>query len=297
MYLRNMSHSGVNLKLFQIQDKINYLELFYDFMIEIISKLIAESLLSLYPIFVKKISLPVDIQLWSRLLSYAAVSILFTNITFIKNQMFSTMGILLSIITVIHVYTSYKGFEVLESGISYTLFYMYPLMILLLAGYNFQPIMLLTIVGFLLLTYTGEYSKTNHSFGIIMILLAALTEALIYFIVKNIPTDNPWNHLFLSYGIGAILLTMYYYKKIPSLTGTFRISIIVNAIIGLIGYYLRFYSMSNLGAQTYALLSYFGIIMSHIYGIIFNNEKITIFKIIGTFLIIISSYKMSSQKM
>lgn len=45
----------------------------------IYSKLISESLLSLYPIFVKKINLPIDIQLWIRLISYVLISLFFIN--------------------------------------------------------------------------------------------------------------------------------------------------------------------------------------------------------------------------
>ena len=57
-----------------------------------------------------------------------------------------------------------------------------------------------------------EYTENYKYEGIIMILLAAFTEALIFFIIKNIKTENSWNHVFLSYGIGAIILTIYLMK-------------------------------------------------------------------------------------
>ena len=46
--------------------------------------------------------------------------------------------------------------------------------------------------------------------GIISILLCAFTEALLYFIVKRIKTDNNWNHLFLSYFFSTLIVTFYF---------------------------------------------------------------------------------------
>jgi uncharacterized membrane protein len=125
--------------------------------------------------------------------------------------------------------------------------------------------------------------------GYIMILLAAFTEALIYFVVRRIKTDNSWNHLFISYFFGALLMTIIFFNKIKDikLESRLTLSIIINIIIGLFGYLLRFYAISNLDANIYAPLSYFGILMAYIYGVIFNNDKISIMKIIGTLFIII----------
>jgi uncharacterized membrane protein len=62
-----------------------------------------------------------------------------------------------------------------------------------------------------------------------------------------------------------------------------------NAFIGLIGYYLRFFAISRLDASIYAPLSYFGIVMSYIYGIFLNNDKISMQKIIGTLCIVFTN--------
>ena len=102
--------------------------------IQILSKILSESLLSLYPIFVKYINLPIGIQLWSRFFTYVIVSCFFVNWSFIIKSLFSKYGIILSLVTILHVYSSYRGFQLLESGIAYVLFYTYPLMIILLSG-------------------------------------------------------------------------------------------------------------------------------------------------------------------
>jgi drug/metabolite transporter (DMT)-like permease len=270
---------------------------------EIISKLAAESLLSLYPIFVKNIGLSLNLQMWSRFFSYTAISLFFIDYSFIYKTVFSNNGLLLAFITAIHIYTSYRGFQLLESGIAYTIFYLYPIMILFLAKKTIHPIMIFSLIGVFLLASSDKSYKEHFSSGtaadiskwfsdkegVIMVLLAALTEAFIYFVVRDIKTENPWNHIFLSYFLVAILLSFVFSSVIMPILQTqsvLSLSLLINIGIGLFGYLLRFFAISRLDPMVYAPLSYFGIFMAYIYGIIFNGESITIEKIAGTVLIL-----------
>ena len=134
-----------------------------------------------------------------------------------------------------------------------------------------------------------------------MILIASITEALIYFYIRKIKTKNNWNHLFLTYFYGTLIILIYYiFKKFNNKNKMISnnienkkilLSLVINSIIGSLGYYLRFYATSRLNPFIYAILSYFGIFMSFMYGILFNNEKITLNKIIGSLLIFIGSKK------
>lgn len=282
---------------------------------EILSKITSESLLSLYPTIIKNIDIPFDMKLWTRFVPYSLISLLFIDYKFVKENLFSKAGLLLSFVTIIHIFTSYKGFEGLESGVAYTIFYTYPLMILLMAGEKITPILLIPLIGVALLVYESkvenmeskeelenieendkendkESDRNNNNllmFSVFMVFLAALTEAGLYFIVRDLKTKNNWNHLFISYFFGAILLTGSLFGNIKRhlksglLTGSF----VLNIVIGLMGYLLRFYATSRLEPSIYAPLSYFGIIMSHVYGFIFNNDIITWKKVLGTLFIII----------
>jgi len=275
--------------------------------LEIVSKLVAESLLSFYSIFVKKINVPIILQIWSRFFTYVTISAFFIDWNFVSKNILSINGLLISFITMIHVYSSYRSFQLLESGVATTLFYVYPLMILLFSGAELSPVLLIALFGVYLLA--SEPSKKSNekkepyeniikentimkeSFwgeGVFAAFMAALTEALLFFMVKNIKTMNNWNHLFLSYFFGSIALTAYLWKDVlkMELYGGLSLSLIVNAFIGLIGYYLRFFSISRLDAYIYAPLSYFGIVMSYIYGVVLNNDSINIRKIIGTLCIV-----------
>ena len=286
---------------------------------EIISKITSESLLSLYPTIVKNIDIPFDMKLWTRFVPYSLISLLFIDYKFIKENLFSKAGLLLSFITMIHIYTSYKVFEGLESGVAYTIFYTYPLMILLIAGEKITPVMLIPLIGVGLLVYESntenmeskdkvenleekveekdEKTSENENllmFSVFMVFLAALTEALLYFVVRDLKTKNNWNHLFISYFFGAILLSGSLLNKIKavSVNGLLTTSFALNILIGLFGYLLRFYATTRLDPSVYAPLSYIGIIMSHIYGLYFNGDIMTWKKVLGTILIIVPNIYM-----
>jgi len=131
-------------------------------------------------------------------------------------------------------------------------------------------------------------------FSVFMVFLAALTEALLYFVVRDLKTNNNWNHLFISYFFGAILLSGSLLTKLKqvSVNGLLTTSFALNILIGLFGYLLRFYATTRLEPSVYAPLSYIGIIMSHIYGLYFNGDIMTWKKMLGTILIIIPNVYM-----
>ena len=261
-------------------------------MFAVIGKVVAESLLSLYPVFVKKIPVEFNLQMWSRFFAYVVISSLFINYKFIAKTIFSKIGLLLAAVTMVHIYSSYKGFQLVDSGPAYTLFYIYPVLILLFSGYTVPFLIALVAFGGWLLTL-----RIRSFFGLAMIALAAITEAVIYFIVKQIKTKNSWNHVFLSYAAGAIILTGLYFNKIKTIqfnTGL-SLSLGLNGVLGLAGYVLRFYSVSRLSPFLYAMLSNVGIIMSFVYGR-FIGETFTGSDIIGAICIMVACSMAQKKK-
>ena len=207
----------------------------------------------------------------------------------------------MSAITIAHVYTSYRGFQLLESGLSYTLFYLYPIIILMMSGRNVHPVMLVTLLGVYLLT-TGNggssFEMMGQLEGIVMILLAGLTEAFIYFVVRRLKTDNSWNHLFLSYFAGVVIMTLFMYDKLKDVlsvspTNILNVSIGINVVIGLFGYLLRFFAISRLDTTLYSILSYVGVVMAYVYGMLFNEDILTFKKIMGTLCVIVPNLYLS----
>jgi drug/metabolite transporter (DMT)-like permease len=272
-------------------------------LLEILSKLTSESLLSLYPIFVKKIGISNSLQLWTRLITYVAVSAFFVNWGFIGSSLLSLDSITLGLVNLSHIYFSYEGFRHLDSGVSFAIFNSYPLMILLLAGVIWHNSYFLILAGLALFIYGNYMEKKENqgvdfNYGVGMILLAALTEAFIYFLVRRVKTTNHWNHVFISYFLGAVIMSAYVvYENYTgginepvSDKGRVGLSILINGVIGSVGYFLRFYSSYRLDASIYAPLSYFGVVMSYVYGILFDNEKLGWEKVLGTGCILASNY-------
>ena len=268
-------------------------------LVSILAKLGSESLLSLYPIFVKKIGISSTLQLWTRLITYVGIASLFANWQFIKSNITSLDSITLALVNLSHIIFSYEGFRNLDSGVSFAIFNSYPIMILLIAGatgiskHIWHNSYLLVLLGLALFTY-GQDTESGSIYGTIMILLAALTEAIIYFMIRRIPTDNHWNHVFIAYFLGALATSAYvfYNDGESGNIGDIRVlaSIIINGIIGSVGYFLRFFASFRLSPEVYAPLSYFGVVMSYIYGILFNNEELSISKVLGTISILGSNY-------
>ncbi len=315
--------------------------------IPVVAKLASESLLSLYPVFVKKIGLEIPVQLWTRLIAYIAIAALFVNWSFIRSAITSPNAILLGVVTLIHIYVSYEGFKYLDSGVSFSLFNLYPFMILLLSRAPWHPAYLIALIGFAIFVYdnyllshqliaTSDKSESVESmenqepftkeqevkhqndlktfrYGIVMILLSAFTEALIYFIIRRVKTTNHWDHLFISYFPGAVVMTIYmiflWIKSRDQSTANtdiqesmqnqntqsgfnqrVLIALLLNGVIGSVGYVSRFFAAYRLEAKIYAILSYFGIIMAYVYGIVLNKEQMTGLKVLGTILIILANY-------
>ena len=276
----------------------------------ILAKLISESLLSLYPTFIKKTPVQLDKQLLTRLMGYSIIPLFFISYKFIGKSIFSKNTLLLSLITFIHILFSYKGFKILNSGIAYTIFYLYPIMLIFWKNKRFSIFYLTTFIGLILLTVNMKDIKTSFSQekikGIIYVLLATITEVIIYFLVKNLNTDNQWNTIFLSYFPAFIIYGIYYlYRSVAAkrlyenrkrllknIQFDYKVPMLLgfNVVVGLVGYYLRFVSVKKVPTNIYAVLSYFGIFMSYIYGYIFDKEKITMYQLLGTITIVLSNY-------
>jgi drug/metabolite transporter (DMT)-like permease len=257
------------------------------------------------------------LQLWTRLITYVAMASIFVDWKFVWSAIGSTDSIMLALINMLHIFFSYEGFRNLDSGVSFAIFNTYPLMILLLAGVVWDSSYFLVLAGLALFIYSNfnegalkeginEDIKSNpvtpnFAYGLAMILLAALTEAFIYFLIRRVKTSNHWNHVFISYLLGAVLMTAYVVYteyNTPNHEASLQaadksrvgFAVFANGFIGSVGYFLRFFSSYQLDAAVYAPLSYFGVVMSYVYGILFNGETLSVSKVAGTVCILASNY-------
>jgi drug/metabolite transporter (DMT)-like permease len=68
------------------------------------------------------------------------------------------------------------------------------------------------------------------------------------------------------------------------------VSLGLNAVIGMFGYLLRFYSITRLPVFWYAMLSNIGVVCSYIYGYVFNGETIGVRQILGTMIVLVACW-------
>ena len=121
------------------------------------SKLTSESILGFVPFFIKTINISFFDKYFLRFLIFVLISIFFVDFNIIQKYLFKKDGIILGLITIIHVYTSYKGYELLKGGVANSILYLYPLFILLIKDQQFRWIYLIFLLGLFLLAYSDFY--------------------------------------------------------------------------------------------------------------------------------------------
>ena len=131
-----------------------------------------------------------------------------------------------------------------------------------------------------------EEDKKKRNFGVVMGILAAITETMIFIFVKS-NTDakaSPYytvNHL---YPAGLAMLAAYgiFHKNIVDTSGLNWTKLLgFNALLGFTGYIARFYAIPKIPTIVFSLLSFFGVTFGYLWGIIFMGDKPTMKALIG----------------
>jgi hypothetical protein len=300
--------------------------------------IVSEIALSLYPQLIKLIPTTLDIQLVVRFITYSILALsslpIFETLKALKTIPI-TSSIIMGLVNILHIASSYYSFKTLSSGFSYSLFYTYPIFNLLgrsiFNNEKITPInylyIAIAIVGVYLVYYKQSHRNISTSEntedtekndnqkekGLIAGICSAITESLIYFMVKNdIPTISPFIQIIKTYLLGGILSIGYIsyisYKTIqPPETSSELITdtkldwnawitiILFNALIGFVGYVLRFYLIPKISTLTFNSLIFTGVIFAYIWGYILGGEPIYLENILGSGLILGSIYMINKN--
>jgi drug/metabolite transporter (DMT)-like permease len=268
---------------------------------------IAESLLSLYPILLKLNPLPISAHILSRFGTYTASAGALASPGDWNQTWGSLNSVLMTflsgLMTIVHVGSSYVSYRHLEAGNALALFYIYPFLNVLggilfygeTLALHLVPLFLLAFAGVLLIgaseneTPSSELQKNrNVKLGISMALLSALTETLIYFVVKTSSRLNPYVSMLQLYSAGFIgLVGFEAYKGFPSFSGVglewskWLQLIAFNVFIGFFGHVLQFYSIPKLATAIFSLLAFIGVGAGYGWGLLFANEKPSMKALLG----------------
>jgi drug/metabolite transporter (DMT)-like permease len=299
----------------------------------------SEVALSLYPQLIKLIPTTIEIQVAVRCITYSILAIIgyyTSNNTILstiinktsKRNILSSLSSLLSLssyivmglVNIIHIISSYMCFNILSSGVGYSIFYIYPIFNLLGRSLFYNEkidilnyiYIIIAIIGVYLIyknktntalepiQYENENENNlfdnlnikNTNIGIAAGIVSALTESIIYFMVKNdIVSASPFIQLLKTYLLGGILSIIYLIQKINyiNLDYHYWITIILfNSLIGFLGYLLRFITIPRLSTLVFNSLIFIGVIFSYLWGYVLSNEPITYSNLSGTALILMS---------
>jgi drug/metabolite transporter (DMT)-like permease len=288
------------------------------FSIGTISLLVSNVLLSSYPILIKQYitDISVLVQLIIRVVTYIllALPILVIGgegLSIITNTI-NPKFLAISAVNLLHIYSSYKGFEYLNAGVSLTTFYSYPIIQVLLAriflGTTLSKEIIYNLFGCLvgigILNKESYYdTNTNIKKGFIFIAIAALTEAIIGVFYKKVNFSNPFMSLYTLYAPAFFLLLLVYIffsnrielhdkllSKIEFNYSTLKKIILYNILIGGLGYALRLFSLSQISISWFSAVSFTGSVSAFLMGWFFLGEQIKIHHLLGSAVIFYNLY-------
>ena len=225
----------------------------------------------------------------------------------------ATQSIVFGLMNLVHIGASYISYNHLPAGSALALFYTYPFFNIL-AGVLFLgdtldtkllPLMAMAFGGVLMIAkYTKEgeeetekqsensadsentgrhptqstqptQSKKNIILGITASLISAITETLIFMIVKSGEEPSPWLPILKLYPaafvalLGWITVTK---ASVNTTIGNWIPLILFNAFIGFLGYSLRFWSIPRLPTAVFSILTFIGVAAGYTWGLVYSNE-------------------------
>lgn len=285
--------------------------------------LVAEVALALHPILLKQVDTNLPTQLLARLGTYSALSTSFASskeISEVWGSIPSTLKYLgFGLMNLVHISSSYISYKHLPAGSALALFYTYPFMNILASSlflgeamdWKTIPLMLVAFAGVLLIANAthdeeemkdkdkaqekekgseGFEEKHNITLGVIMSLISAFTETLIFMVAKtaSASTQTPWGPILKLYpGALAALLAWVFGTKQPFdfSAKTWVPLLLFNVFVGFLGYSLRFFSIPLLSTSVFSLLTFIGVAAGYAWGLMYAKEVPSLSALAGAGLI------------
>uniref|UniRef100_A0A6C0DVU2 EamA domain-containing protein n=1 Tax=viral metagenome TaxID=1070528 RepID=A0A6C0DVU2_9ZZZZ len=266
--------------------------------------LYSELVLSLYPVLIKTVNTNIFTQILARFIAFPALALAFGSTHDFSaiwgNPYEAFVSILHNLLNLGHVAASYIAFKNLHIGTAISLFYLYPIFNIIAGSLLFGDSLPFTSILIIFIAFIGTYliatshktivepdkDKRKRNFGVVMGILAAITETMIFIFVKS-NTDakaSPYytvNHL---YPAGLAMLAAYgiFNKNIVDTSGLNWTKLLgFNALLGFTGYIARFYAIPKIPTIVFSLLSFFGVTFGYLWGVIFMGDKPTMKALIG----------------
>ena len=268
-----------------------------------LSVLYSELVLSLYPILIKTVNTNIFSQLLARFFVFPVLALVFGSLKDFylvwSNPYESFVGVLNGLLNLGHITVSYLSFKNLPAGTAISLFYLYPLFNVIAGSVLFGESLSLVTILLIMVAFIGTYlvatsknkdkngeENKNYKMGVIMGIMAALTETMIFVFVRwnKEASKSPFytvNHL---YPAGLVLLGGYALanKSIVDTSGWNWLKLLgFNGLLGFTGYIARFYAIPKVPTIIFSMLSFIGVAFGYMWGMIFTEDQPTSRAIMG----------------
>lgn len=249
--------------------------------------LLSEVILSAYPILIKRVNASLFAQTGVRMGTFAglaAVAAALTGAPLVAGASWTSVfgsGLL----NLLHVGASYSAFDALSAGNAMALFYTYPIWNVLGAAITFGEHVPPTSLPWILVALFGAFLLAQPTlggwslFGVVAALLAALTETGIYLWFRSTATkeeSQPWTNMLHMYGGSSLLWALLAAVGVFAIGrvsgGALKTMLTFNAIVGFLGYALRFYMIPKVSTVAFSMLSFFGVVAAYMFGWFFMGE-------------------------
>jgi len=210
-----------------------------------------------------------------------------------KNFNFQILRSLLMLISTILMYVSLKFLNITDV---YVIFFLSPFFLVLLSQFYLNDRMsfkgkILMLLSFLSVLFALEIFNKSINMYFIVPLVMAFSFALYQFFTKKISKNNePFTDLFYSGVLGGILLTLIIFFDDSSLNTSYLPQLILLGTLGLISHLLLILAIKFSNLSLISNMQYSQLIWANISNILFFNQNLNLFMIIGSVLIIIFGY-------
>jgi drug/metabolite transporter (DMT)-like permease len=280
----------------------------------------SEVILASYPILIKSVDTNLWTQVFVRNLVYASIAAFILGF---GKQGFSDVSLMNTsgggLLNLFHVGVSYKAFSDLPAGNAMAIFYAYPIWNLIGAYFIFNeripwyqvPWIVLALAGMLMIAQpnVGTLLNTEKPLGLLAAVFSGITESMIYFFFRLLGNkETTFRGMFELYGgsfawmlpvVGLASLFANANTSLPQLdlsTKSWVPMILFNALVGFIGYSMRFAAIPYVSTMIFSVLSFFGIVAAFVFGYLFEGEKPSVLAAGGSLAILIANIAILSQR-
>jgi len=280
----------------------------------------SEVILASYPILIKSVDTNLWTQVFVRNLVYTSIAAFILGF---GKQGFSDVSLMNTsgggLLNLFHVGVSYKAFSDLPAGNAMAIFYAYPIWNLIGAYFIFNeripwyqvPWIVLALAGMLMIAQpnVGTLLNAEKPLGLLAAVFSGITESMIYFFFRLLGNkQKTFRGMFELYGgslawmvpvVGLASLFANANTSLPKLdlsTKSWVPMILFNALVGFIGYSMRFAAIPYVSTMIFSVLSFFGIVAAFVFGYLFEGEKPSVLAAGGSLAILIANIAILSQR-